>query len=79
MPYYCPGACNQLVGRGHGTIGLKLLGATALVETRVWPTWARSSGPAIWYEFLFGSKPQAASDKGKIIFDNISFVWDKMI
>ena len=56
-----------------------MLGATALVETRVWPSWACSAGPAIWYEFLFGSKPQAASDKGKIIFDNISFVWDKMI
>jgi len=37
------------------------------------------AGQAIWYEFLFGSKPQAASSKGKIIFDNISFVWDKMI
>ena len=23
-----------------------MLGATALVETRVWPSWARSEGPA---------------------------------
>ena len=38
MRYYCPGACNQLVGRGHGTIGLKLLGATALVIAGVWPS-----------------------------------------
>jgi len=30
-------------------------------------------------ESNFGAKPQAASSKGKIIFDNISFVWDKMI
>jgi len=33
---------------------------------------ARSRGPAIWYEFLFGSKPQAASNKLKIKFDIVS-------
>tara|TARA_Y100000992_G_scaffold263690_1_gene200100 strand:- start:282 stop:446 length:165 start_codon:yes stop_codon:yes gene_type:complete len=27
---------------GLGTIGLKLLGATALVIAGVWPSWARS-------------------------------------
>ena len=51
----------------------------AILVTLVGPFSRHSSGRAIWYEFLFGSKPQAASSKGKIIFDNISFVWDKMI
>ena len=46
VPYYCPGACNQLVGRGHGTIGLKLLGATALVIAGVWPSRARAQAQA---------------------------------
>ena len=65
VPYYCPGACNQLVGRGHGTIGLKLLGATALVIAGVWPS--RASAQA------------SERTRAKIIFDTVSRIWDKMI